>query len=229
VIKILIVARIPIIREGLRGLLASEPDFQLRTLTGLESGAQIEEILSNQPDVVLVDVDVLEREGWALLRDLRDVAPGIAALVITDTQQDRRIANALALGAQGYLTRDASPEEMAAAVRAARQGLFVLHPLAATMLLAELRADDTPLLENGSALETELDRRPQELIEPLSPRELDVLRLMVRGLSNKQIAKELVITEHTVKFHIRSILGKLGAANRTEAVTLALQKGLVTL
>ena len=228
-IKVLVVARIPIIREGLRGVLAAEPDFQLSAVTRFESGALVEDILANQPDVVLVDVDVLERDGWALLREMRELTPGTASLVISDTQQDRRIASALALGAHGYLTRDASPAEMAAAIRAAQQGLYVLHPLAASTLLEESSATDMPLIADEGELDAASDYRREELIEPLSARELDVLRQMARGFSNKQIAAELVITEHTVKFHIRAILGKLGAANRTEAVTLALQKGLVSL
>lgn len=228
-IKVLVVARIPIIREGLRGVLAAEPDFQLSAVTRFESGALVEDILANQPDVVLVDVDVLERDGWALLREMRELTPGTASLVISDTRQDRRIASALALGAHGYLTRDASPAEMAAAIRAAQQGLYVLHPLAASTLLEESSATDMPLIEDEGEFDAARDHRREELIEPLSARELDVLRQMARGFSNKQIAAELVITEHTVKFHIRAILGKLGAANRTEAVTLALQKGLVSL
>jgi DNA-binding NarL/FixJ family response regulator len=228
-IKVLIVARLPIIREGLRGLLASERDFQMSTLTRFESGRLVEDIMAGRPDVVLVDVDVLEREGWALLRDLREVAPDISSVVLSDAAEDRRVASAFALGAHGYITRDATPEEMTSAIRAAQHGLFVLHPLAARTLLAELGSDDAVLAENERDFDTSSERRRQDLIEPLSARELDVLRLIVRGMSNKQIAAELVITEHTVKFHIRAILAKLGAANRTEAVTLALQKGLVTL
>jgi DNA-binding NarL/FixJ family response regulator len=228
VIQVLIVARIPIIREGLRGLLAAERDLQVKTLTHLESAQLVEDILAERPNVLLVDVDVLEREGWALLRDLRDVAPDLASLVIGDTAEDRRVASAIALGARGYLTRDATPEEMASAVRAARYGLFVLHRMPAQALLGDADSNDAPLTEAERESDFTGNRR-QELIEPLSARELDVLRLIVRGMSNKQIAVELVITEHTVKFHIRGILAKLGAANRTEAVTLALQKGIVML
>lgn len=95
--------------------------------------------------------------------------------------------------------------------------------------MAELGSSDALLAEKEREFDGPNELRRQELIEPLSGRELDVLRLIVRGMANKQIAAELVITEHTVKFHIRSILSKLGAANRTEAVTLSLQKGLVTL
>jgi NarL family two-component system response regulator LiaR len=228
-IQILIVARLPIIREGLRGLLGPEPDFQLSTLDHYESGALVERVLAARPDVLLVDVDVLEIEGWALLDDLRAVAPSIASLVISDTAEDRRVASALALGAHGYLTRDASTVEMASAIRAAGQGLFVLNPIAAQNLLSEFASAADLATENETDSGRANEHRRQDLIEPLSARELDVVRLIVRGMSNKQIAAELIITEHTVKFHIRAILSKLGAANRTEAVTLALQKGLVSL
>jgi DNA-binding NarL/FixJ family response regulator len=228
VIQVLIVARIPIIREGLRGLLAGERDLHVKILAHPESTELVEDVLAEQPNVVLIDVDVLEREGWALLSDLQGVAPDLASLVISDTAEDRRVASAIALGARGYLTRDATQEEMASAIRAARHGLFVLHPIAARSLLADLDSSTARFAEDEREDDIAGSRR-QELIEPLSARELDVLRLIVRGMSNKQIAAELVITEHTVKFHIRGILAKLGAANRTEAVTLALQKGLVTL
>jgi DNA-binding NarL/FixJ family response regulator len=229
VIRILIVARLPIIREGLKGLLSSEPDFQVSTLERYDSGGLVEDVLAARPEVVLVDVDVLELEGWALLDDMRSVAPAIASLVISDTTDDRRVASAFTLGAHGYITRDASAAEMASAIRAARQGLFVLHPLAVLTLLAEVGSQGVQPAETGREPGREAEQRRQDLIEPLSARELDVLRLIVRGMSNKQIAAELIITEHTVKFHIRSILAKLGAANRTEALTLALQKGLVSL
>ncbi len=228
-IKVLIVARLPLIREGLRALLRLEQDLQTIALPRVESGPRIEDILTQQPDVVLLDVEVLEHEGWVLLSELRDLASGIATLVIGDAPDDRRIANALALGARGYLLRETSPEEMAAAIRAAQQGLYVIHSNAVEALLNELREADLAASPDEADDNDETSPSQADLIEPLSPRELDVLRLMTRGLPNKQIAAELFITEHTVKFHIRAILGKLGAANRTEAVTLALQKGLVSL
>lgn len=228
VIKVLIIARLAIIREGLKGLLAPERDFRVNVLTRTDSAELVEDIIAEQPDVLIVDVDVLEMEGWALLRDLRDVAPSLASLVISDSDADRRVTSAIRLGARGYLTRDATADELGSAIRAAKNGLFVLHRIPAQTLLAEA--------ESEGPFPAEDERRPprvysseEDLIEPLSARELDVLRLMVRGMSNKRLASELVITEHTVKFHIRSILAKLGAANRTEAVTLALQRGLVSL
>ncbi|HZQ05049.1 MAG TPA: response regulator transcription factor [Anaerolineae bacterium] len=217
-LRVLILARIPLIREGLRGLLAEERDLQVSLLA--PSVELLDDLLADEPDVLLLDVDVLEKEGWDLLDELRRALPTLTILVISDNAQDRRMPQAIALGARGYLLRESSAEEMANAIRAAHSGTLVLHPQIAATLLESVRA---------AALSGGGDDTAQDLIEPLSERELDVLRLMTRGMSNKQIAGELYITEHTVKFHIRAILGKLGAANRTEAVTLALQKGLVSL
>ncbi|MGB8647692.1 MAG: response regulator transcription factor [Anaerolineae bacterium] len=228
-IKVWIVARLPLIREGLRGLLVSEKDFVVTAPALVDSGTLVRALVQDPPDVVLLDVDVLEREGWGFVRDLAQMAPAVAQLVVGDTPDDRRVTQALGLGVRGYLLREASPQEMIAAVRAAGQGLYVLHPGVASSLLNALQAGRLRRAPDGVSSLADNDERDADLIEPLSERELEVLRLIVRGLANKQIAAQLFITEHTVKFHIRAILGKLGAANRTEAVTLALQKGLVSL
>lgn len=218
-----ILARIPLVREGLRALLSDERDFEITTLAS--SDDTLDDIHNDEPDVLLLDVQVLEREGWGLLDHLVRTLPRLTLLVIGDEPQDRRAARALELGARGYLLSNADASEMANAIRAAHSGSIILHPQIAAALLDDLRTKKDALAEKDSADESDAS----DLIEPLSERELDVLRLMTRGMANKQIAAELYITEHTVKFHIRSILGKLGAANRTEAVTLGLQKGLVSL
>ncbi len=228
-IKVWVVARLPLIREGLRGLLSSEKDLEVAAPLQTNAGSLLQELVDERPDVVLLDVDLLEREGWGLVRNLGQMAPGIAQVVVGDAADDRRVTQALGLGVRGYLLREASPQEMVAGVRAAAQGLYILHPLVAPTILQDLEAVRPSRSLAGSALGPDNPERDDDLIEPLSERELEVLRLMGRGLANKQIAAQLFITEHTVKFHIRAILGKLGAANRTEAVTLALQKGLVTL
>ena len=218
-LKIVILAHIPLIREGLRALLADERDFRVTTLA--PSDEIIDELLAAAPHALLLDVQVLEREGWNLLEDLRRALPALTTLIIGDDAQDQRVAHALTLGARGFLLRETSAQEMANALRAAHSGMIVLHPQIANALLETVRANENEREENESSA--------NDLIEPLSERELDVLRLMTRGMANKQIAAELFITEHTVKFHIRAILAKLGATNRTAAVTLSLQKGLVSL
>lgn len=221
-VKVLILFHIPLLCEELCALLGAEPDFEISTPASLHD--LLEDLAAEEPDVLLLDVEVLEREGWKLLTELHHTAPTLTILLLSDTEDDHRVARALAAGVQGYLRRDASAPELAAAIHAARQGITVLHPRAAQRLLKTWKGASREDPDDEEAV-----MRNQDLIEPLSPRELDVLRLMTRGMTNKQIAAELVITEHTVKFHIRTILGKLGAANRTEAVTLALQKGLVSL
>lgn len=218
-LHLVILARIPLVREGLRALLSEATDFRVTTLEPSDEIA--DDVLTEEPDVLLLDVQVLEREGWGLLNELRRDLPALTTLIIGDNPNDLRVAQALELGARGYLLRDAAAEEMTNAVRAAHSGTIALHPLLVTRLLETLHANEQSRQDDEPPLD--------ELIEPLSERELDVLRLMTRGMANKQIAGELYITEHTVKFHIRSILGKLGAANRTEAVTLGLQRGLVSL
>jgi NarL family two-component system response regulator LiaR len=218
-LHLVILAHIPLIREGLRALLADERDFLVTALA--PSDDLLDELFARRAQVLLIDVQVLEREGWELLDDLRRALPNLTLLILGDSATDRRVQAALSLGARGYLLRAAAAEELAHAVRAAHSGTFVFHSQIAERLLETLRAQANERAEN--------ETNPNDLIEPLSERELDVLRLLTRGMANKQIAAELFITEHTVKFHIRAILGKLGAANRTEAVTLALQKGLVSL
>lgn len=221
--RVTILARIPLIREGLRALLSDESDFEVSTLA--PSDDLLDDMLAEEPEILLLDVQVLEREGWGLLDQLHRTLPQLTLLVIGDEPQDRRAARALELGARGYLLSNADAPEMASALRAAHHGSIILHPRIAAALVQDLRTHKNASDPSENSDESDAS----DLIEPLSERELDVLRLMTRGMANKQIAAELYITEHTVKFHIRSILGKLGAANRTEAVTLGLQKGLVSL
>lgn len=215
-LHVIILTRIPVISEQLSALLADERDMRISVLA--PSDELIDDLLGDELAVMLLDVEVLENEGWDLLDQIRRALPGLTTLILSDNGRDRRVPRALHYGVRGYLLRDSSANELAGAIRAAHTGSLVFHPQIGDALLDLIpRArDDEPNAND-------------DLIEPLSERELDVLRLMTRGMSNKQIAAELVITEHTVKFHTRSILGKFGAANRTEAVTLALQKGLVSL
>jgi DNA-binding NarL/FixJ family response regulator len=153
-------------------------------------------------------------EGAAikLLWWLRQTAPRIEVVGLSDYDEDSILA-ALQAGARGYLSRRTTAEDLGQAIRTVRQGGMVLHPMAAASLLQRLQGQTT------------VTQRP----ETLTPRELEVLRLLVEGLTNKAIAGRLGISDHTVKFHIGAILGKLGAASRTEAVTLAVRQGLVPL
>lgn len=218
VLNIAIVARLPFVRAELRACLENERAFQVTSLAPTDE--LVEELFAADAQILLLDIQVLENEGWQLLEELRAL-PHLRTLVIGDRPDDRRVVNALALGARGFLLRARAAAEIPNAIHAARSGSIVLDAQVAATLTRALRAHENSRAENETDAEV--------LIEPLTERESQTLRLMTRGLANKQIASELFITEHTVKFHIRAILGKLGAANRTEAATLALQKGLVNL
>ena len=218
-LRITILTPIPLIREGLRALLADETDFEILPLAPRANW--MDELSAQAPHVLLMDVQVPEREGWQVLEELNDLRPALTILLLGDRVPDTRVARAFEMGARGYLLRETQAHALASAIRAAHSGSAVVSP---ELLVSLSQPAPNPTQNNEDA-----DEGGGELIEALSARELDVLRLLARGLANKQIAAELFITEHTVKFHIRAILGKLGAANRTEAVTQALQRGLVTL
>ena len=212
-ILLLVAAAYPLIREGLKALVRDATDISLvgEAGTGHET---LERAFELDPHVILLDADLLAREGIDLLRDLRQSLPDSAILIVTAQDNPPLAQNALAQGARGYLPRTLSANEMALAIRSAARGLVVVHHSLTSELFDPQRM---------------LAPRANDLLEPLTARELEVLAWLTRGLANKQIALELSITEHTVKFHIRSILAKLGVSNRTEAVSTALQRGLVTM
>ena len=206
----MVIAAYPLVREGLKSLVQHNADLRVVGEARFVSEA-LPALQAGPPDVVLMGLDQL-READAISDEIRQVTPLARVLVVGETGDDPRVVNALAAGAGGYVLRDLSADEMGHAIRAAQAGLLVLGSAAAEVLLSRLR----PLSAADS-------------LEPLTERENQVLELLVRGLGNRQIASELGITEHTVKFHIATILSKLRAANRTEAVSIALQNGLVTL
>ncbi len=212
-ISLLVAAAYPLIREGLKALLQGAEDI---TLVGEAQNAQdlLNRALELDPAVILLDADLIARDGVGVIRDVTQSLPDSALLVVTGMDITPLAQNALSYGARGYLPRTLSANEMTQAIRAAAQGLVVIHSSLA------------PDLFDRQRTATEVGN---DLLEPLTEREIEVLALLTRGLANKQIASELNITEHTVKFHIRSILAKLGASNRTEAVSMALQRGLVTM
>ncbi|MBL8131554.1 MAG: response regulator transcription factor, partial [Anaerolineae bacterium] len=156
------------------------------------------------------DLEMPGMNGVDVLRALQSRAIDVQAIVFTAFDTDENIFNAVQAGAKGYLLKGAPREELFRAIRVVHEGGSLLQPIVMNKLLQHLRQE-----------------REQPQRDPLSPRERDVLRLMARGLQNKEIAQELVITERTVKFHVSAILAKLNAGNRTEAVTIALQEGLL--
>jgi DNA-binding NarL/FixJ family response regulator len=208
-IRILVVDDHPVVRQGLVAVLEDEPDFQVGGAAGSaeEAVALAERLL---PDVVLLDLELPGMDGVEAIPRLAGVAPASRVLVFTAYDTDERVFGAIRSGARGYLLKGASAEEIARAIRVVHAGGSYLEPRVAAKVMAEVGA-------------------PRHAISVLSQREREVLQLVAEGLSNKQIARSLSITERTVKFHVSSILSKLGAGNRTEAVTLAAQQGLVKL
>lgn len=208
-IRILVADDHPVVLDGLVAILGTQPDFDVvgTASNGLEVVARASDL---RPDVLLLDLEMPEMDGVQALETLR--ANGITSRVIVFTafDTDERILGAVQAGAEGYLLKGAPREELFEAIRVVNEGGSLLQPIVMTKLLRQISQRDEA-----------------KVVESLSPREREVLQLMARGLQNKEIAAELVISERTVKFHVSSILGKLGAGNRTEAVTMALQQRLI--
>lgn len=208
-IRILVADDHPVVRDGLVAMLGTQPDFEVvgESINGREA---VDMAQSLQPDVIFLDLEMPELDGVDALRKMRTANPDIKVIVFTAFDTDERILAAVQAGAQGYMLKGAPRDEVFQAVRVVHQGGSLLQPIVASKLLRHVS-------------------QPDDLSEPLTPRELEVLRLMAQGLQNKEIALNLIISERTVKFHVSSILGKLGAGNRTEAVSLAAQRGLIEL
>jgi DNA-binding NarL/FixJ family response regulator len=206
-IRILVADDHPMLREGLVAVLGTQPDFEVvgEAADGSEA-VRLAETL--RPDVILLDLEMPGVDGVAALEELRDAGSTSRAIVFTAYDTDQRILGALRAGARGYLLKGASRTEIFDALRTVHAGGSLLEPGVTTRLLDQLR-------ENS------------ELREPLTPRELEVLVLISEGLHNSEIAGRLFVTERTVKFHVSSILAKLGADNRTEAVAVAARRGLI--
>jgi DNA-binding NarL/FixJ family response regulator len=214
VISVLVAAARPTARAGLAAVLRAVPGF---AVVGEAAGAEDLRALAAtlRPDVMLLELEQESEELAGAFWQLADNAADTAPVLLCDAG-DQWAQAALRAGARGVLPRDATATEIAAAVTAAAADLLVLHPSVARALLpAEALAPHATL--------------PIDLIEPLTPRELEVLRLLSDGLGNKGISRQLHISEHTVKFHVGAIMAKLGAASRTEAVTQAARRGLILL
>ena len=206
-IRLLVADDHPVVRDGLRAMLATQPDMELvgEAATGTEA---VERALALHPDVVLMDLQMPDLDGPAAIATLREQAPEVRVLVLTTYGTDADITRAVDAGATGYLLKDAPREQLFGAIRAAAKGESVLSPSVATRVLGRMRA-------------------PAE--EALSPRELEILQAVARGLSNKEIGRRLYVSEATVKTHLLRVFGKLGVDDRTAAVTVALERGIIRL
>lgn len=210
-IRVLVADDHPVVREGLVAMLETQDDIQVvgAAATGTEALALVRR---TEPDVVLLDLAMPEVDGVAVLRELRATGARTRVIIFTVFDTDERIIAAVEAGAAGYLLKGAPRADVFAAVRVVAGGGSLLAPLAASAVLRRVRGESPP----GAG-------------PTLTPREQLVLEHVARGLGNKQIAARLGISERTVKFHVSAVFTKLGATNRTEAVTRAAQAGLIAL
>jgi len=207
-IRILIVDDHKILRDGLRMMIASEPGMQLigEAADGEEGVQKAREL---KPDVILMDLVMPRKSGLEAIDEIIAENPEQKVLVLTSFADENKVFPAIKAGALGYLLKDSSPQQLVDAIRAVYRGESSLHPSIAIKLIRELRQpSNLPLAD-----------------EPLSERELDVLRLVAKGLSNQDIADQLIVSEWTVRTHMRNILSKLHLANRTQAALYALREG----
>lgn len=211
-IRVLIADDHSIVREGLRSLIEFEPGIELvgEAADGVEA---VDKARALSPDVILMDLVMPRCSGLEALEEIKQHDPEARILVLTSFAEDDKVFAAIKAGALGYLLKDTSPGELLQAVREVYRGESSLHPAIARKLVQELsRPADLPPAP-----------------DPLTEREVDVLKLLARGLTNQQIAEKLVIGEATVRTHVSNILGKLHLANRTQAALYALREGLTDL
>jgi DNA-binding NarL/FixJ family response regulator len=214
IIRILIVDDQALFREGLRTLLSVQPEYEVVAEAGNGEEA-IQFVGEYKPDIVLMDLRMPVMDGVVATRKLHDDFPAIKVIVLTTFDDDENVFEGLRAGAVGYLLKDVSSHKLFEAINAAAKGEYFLLPSITAKIVSELKRVSLPI------------SIPQEIIDPLSGRELEILRLVSEGLSNKEIAEKLVIAEGTVKNHLSSILAKLSARDRMQAVLIARKIGLI--
>lgn len=209
-IRLLLVDDHPIVREGLAAVLSDQDDFEVAGMAGsiAEAGTQAREL---RPDVLLLDLELPDGNGADLLPALLADLPELPVLIFTAYDDDDRLRAALRAGAKGYLLKGARAERIARAIRIVYSGGLFLEPDATVAVLGR----------------PPINRAASTGNEELTDREREVLPLVVAGLPNKQIAATLGITERTAKFHLSSLMRKLGASSRTQVAALAVQRNLV--
>ena len=213
-IRVLLVDDHAVVRKGLRALLEREPGLEVSGEA--EDGEQACRMVDRlQPDVILMDIEMPGAGGIEATRQITSARPESRVVVLTSHAAEEDVLPALKAGAIGYLLKHSAPEDVLQAIRQAYRGETVLHPAIARLVLQELHRPAGP--------------KQARTAEPLSERELEVLRLVARGMSNQEIADALVVSEATVRSHVSSILRKLQLASRTQAALYALREGLAGL
>jgi DNA-binding NarL/FixJ family response regulator len=206
-IRVLIADDHPVVRDGLRGMLGGQDDLEVigEAADGQEA---VRLAMAMRPDVVLMDLRMPTLDGVTATERLLDAVPGVAVLVLTTYDTDADILRAVEAGATGYLLKDTPREELFRAVRAAARGQSVLDPTVARRLMGQLRTPGP---------------------DALTPREIEVLTLVARGASNREVGERLFLSEATVKTHLVHAFAKLGVGDRTAAVTAALERRIIRL
>lgn len=211
-IRVMVVDDHAIIRKGIKAMLELIPDVDM--VGEAENGRdaiQQDEVLN--PDVILMDLVMPDMDGIEAIRKIKSKRPEARILVLTTFAGEEMVFPAIKAGALGYHLKDSSPEALVEAIREVHRGEVSLHPVIARKVLAEIS----------------LPSEHPPTVEPLTPRELEVLRLLAQGYENHEIAGRLVISEATARTHVSNILGKLHLASRTQAALYALKEGLASL
>jgi NarL family two-component system response regulator LiaR len=213
-ITVLLVDDHAVVRKGLRALFDREPGIEV---VGEAGGGEEAVALAGRlrPDVVLMDLEMPGVDGTEATRRITEERPETTVVILTSHASEEAVFPALKAGAQGYLLKHSPPDDVLGAIRQAHAGETVLHPTIARMVLQDLRR--TPKAKQA------------EPVDPLSERELEVLRLVARGMSNQEIADALVVGEATVRSHVSAVLRKLQLASRTQAALYALREGIASL
>lgn len=214
-IRILLADDHVVVREGTRELLERQDDIEVVAEAG-DGEEAVQLASSHNPDMVIMDIAMPKVDGIEATRQIKAARPTTAVLVLTAYDDDQYIFALLEAGAAGYLLKDVHADELVRAIRAVHAGESVLHPAIARKVLNRFTRAHEKALE-------------AEPVEQLSQREMEVLKLAAQGMTNRQIANELVISERTVQAHLSNVFGKMGVGSRTEAVLYGLKKGWLSL